>query len=263
MNPRFLTKDDFFSIEDCNCGKPVFRYHNTSKNMFVMKCGYSEQEYDIKTKKWITSKKQPCKMFYAYCGERPVFTEIKKIIDNKINIPETTLEERLKLLFSFLYVSNRTSTLSEIDILVITRLKREPRKIFYFPTTTLFMKESHRESFKEYETRIFSEKIIDRELYLTQPVVKKQQRSKQFPKQIEKFNNSISNNFIIVSDDDSDRESSETNDESGDEFDSNRELSDYSDAETSSKQEILSENEEFFEETFEETFEESDYNSDY
>jgi len=226
---KFLTRDDFFNIDECDCGKPVFRYHNTSKNMFMLKCSYVNEEFDLKTKKWVMSKKTPCKLLCAFSGERPVHVEIKKIIEAKILTKITTLEEQLKLLFSFLHISNRSSTLDEINLLVQHKLRRFPRKVFYFPTTTAFMKESHRETFKEYESRIFSEKIIDRSYKVVVKPIKPPSNS----------------NFINVLEEESDNESNESNDESEKDADSNRDESDYS--ETSSVAEV-EEEEEIFDE---------------
>ena len=198
--------------------------------MFILKCSYVNEEFDLKTKKWVMSKKTPCKLLCAFSGERPVHLEIKKVIKTRVKNCPTSLEEQLKLLFSFLHISNCSSTLDELNLLVQHKLKRLPRKVFYFPTTTLFMKESHRETFKEYETRIFSEKIIDRSYVtkLTLTSIKKPP---------------VNSNFINVLEEESDNESNESNNESEKDADSNRDESDYS--ETDSVAEIEEEEEIF------------------
>ena len=84
---QLLSKEDFFDIEECECGKPVFKFHNTSKNMYVMKCVNTPQEYDLKAKKWVASKKQPCKMYNVYKGEPVVINQIKKKEIPKENKP--------------------------------------------------------------------------------------------------------------------------------------------------------------------------------
>jgi hypothetical protein len=159
VNPknRFMTKKDFYNLTECPCGKKVFRYHNTSKNVFVARCSNFS---DPKLKK----KTEPCDLYCTYNDFRPVFTEIKNKIHSikpRMEDPSKNLEERLKILFSFLFVSNHSSTLDEINILVKRNLKREPRKTFYFPTTALFNRISHLESFEDYRDRIFSKRIVD------------------------------------------------------------------------------------------------------
>lgn len=44
---RFLTKFAFDDLTECECGKKLFRYHNTSTNVFYAKCS----NYDTKSKK--------------------------------------------------------------------------------------------------------------------------------------------------------------------------------------------------------------------
>lgn len=163
---RFLTKFAFDDLTECECGKKLFRYHNTSTNVFYAKCS----NYDTKSKK---NKLPVCGIAWSYADMRPVFKEIqRKIIF--YNFKETNLdkilEEKLKVLFKFLYVSNHSSTLDEINILVKNSLKREPRKTFYYPSIGHFNRISHYETFEDYERRIFSKKIIDLN-YITPPKV--------------------------------------------------------------------------------------------
>jgi hypothetical protein len=160
IKPKVLTRNAFNEIDECDCGKPVFKYQDITKNQFIMKCPNTKYELDIKTRKWILSKKQPCKLYNVYQGERPVFSEIKnKVI--KPYVEKLDLEKRLRLLFDYLLVSNHSSTIQEIDLLVINKLKREPRKSFYYPSIG-HLRVSHYESFEDYRDRIFSEKIIDK-----------------------------------------------------------------------------------------------------
>ena len=161
--PAILTKKDFLQIEECHCGKSPFRYHNTSRNIMVAKCSLPTEEYDTKQKKSVLAKKQPCNFYCVYYGERPIFEEIKnKLITTAQKIPDRNkaLEEKLKLLFSFVFVSNHTSTLDEINILVENNLRKEPRKTYYFPCIGN-LRVSHYESLGDYRDRIFSEKIVD------------------------------------------------------------------------------------------------------
>ena len=76
-------KKDFDSIEECHCGKPLFRFHDTTKNILIAKCAYSNIEFDIKTKKWIVSKKQSCGFVGTYHCGKPVLIENKIIIKKK------------------------------------------------------------------------------------------------------------------------------------------------------------------------------------
>jgi hypothetical protein len=158
---KILTKHAFDDLCECHCGKPLYKITDGSKNISYARCNYTKEEYDIKTKKWVISKKQPCDFLAIYHGERPVIIHKPKPVKMKY-VEKYNIEKELTNLFNFLFVSNRTSTLSEIDIIVRTQLLREPRKKFYFPSTTIFPRFSHYETFQEYRDRIFSEKIVDR-----------------------------------------------------------------------------------------------------
>ena len=256
--PIPLTKKDFFNIEECNCGKTPFRYHNTSKNEFIVKCNTPTDEYDLKLKKWVKCKRQPCDFFYVYYAERPVFEEIKTTLIKRANLyfdKNKVLEEKLKLLFQFLMVSNHTSTLDEINILVKNNLKREPRKTYYSPSLSYFMPVVGYESFEDYRERVFSQRIIDLDLYepvtpkhdpvvfvtspflertVNKPVTKKHKLPKTKPVKIV-----TSSNFIIVSDDDTSSE--EADDQSDNDSETSRELSDYEDNASVVEEEVYEE----------------------
>ena len=162
---KVIDKDEFFETSECDCGKPLFKFHNTSKNMYVMKCAYTKYELDIKTRKWVLSKKQPCKIYNVYHDTPPTFIK-NEIIEKDNVILKVDFEKRLRQLFDFLFVTNRTSIIQEIDLIVKNNLKREPRKIFYYPSIGN-LRVSHREPLEDYRNRIFSEKIINYE----EPVV--------------------------------------------------------------------------------------------
>jgi hypothetical protein len=157
---KIVTRAEFLDLYECDCGKPLFKITDTSKNICYAKCNYTKEEYDPKKKEWIVSKKQPCGFLRIYHGERPIFKEIVKVIKPKY-VEKYNLERELRALFSFLFVTNRTSIIDEINILVRTKLLKEPLKKYYFPTTTPFMKFSHNESYEDYRDRILSEPIID------------------------------------------------------------------------------------------------------
>lgn len=44
---------DWKELDTCTCGGPVFKYHMSSKNIYIVKCGYSKEtlEIDQKSKK--------------------------------------------------------------------------------------------------------------------------------------------------------------------------------------------------------------------
>jgi hypothetical protein len=151
-----VTRDEFIDLSECHCGKPLFKITDTSKSISYARCNYTKEEYDIKKGEWVVSKKQPCNFLKICYGERPIFKEIQQII--KIESKwKFSLEKELKTLFSFLMVSNRTSTLDEINLIVKNKLKKEPLKKFYFEDNRF----SHYESYTDYRDRILSEKIVD------------------------------------------------------------------------------------------------------
>jgi hypothetical protein len=264
IRPTVLAKKDFFQIEECYCGKHPFRYMNVSKNEHFAKCNYTKEEYDPRERKNVPAKKQPCTFYCVFYDSRPVFQEIKNTLIKKAADKidkDTVLEEKLKLLFRFVFVSNHTSTLDEINILVKNSLRREPRKVYYFPSPG-HLRISHYEPLEEYRDRIFSKKIIDlshlpneqfvipkernflRELlHLEEPKPVTQTKKKvvsQTPIQRKKKSGS---RFVIVSDD----EDSENEEEL-----SENELSDYgSELEDPDTESVLIEEEET-EEIFEE-----------
>lgn len=164
----FVTHREYLDSEECYCGKRPFKYHDEGKNKFIAKCPILHDP-----------KKKSCDFNIVYHGARPVFhrdplQEINGILKKHTNAkkytdPNKELEEILTNLFTFLFVSNRTSTLDEINILVRTRLLRPERKIFYLVTTDRFLREDHRESFADYRKRIFSERIVDRRFIQAPP----------------------------------------------------------------------------------------------
>jgi hypothetical protein len=266
----FITKNEYDSIDECNCGGPIFKYHDTSRNKYIIKCGYFKKviDFDKQTKRriWITPKKSACDWMCVYNGERPIFKEInntliKSITKNKNekNIHEQ-LEQKLKVLFKFLYVSTHSSTLDEINILVKFHLLREPRKRFYYPTTDLIMRFSE-ESFEDYEKRIFSEKILD--LYetikekekincpITLPFLK---NTKNIPTKVLLKKKTISQFVEVTDDEESDKETEDCSDEEQSSNDSSEEDSDRGQSDFES---VFDEPEEI-----EEIYEENDYYDD-
>jgi len=263
-NVQFVTKKQYDSIDECKCGGPIFKYKDITKNEYVVKCGYYKNIIEIdkntKKKQWIIPKKVSCDWKAIHCGERPIFQEINKniskYIENKVvGDVHKQLEEKLKVLFRFLYISTHSVTLDEINVLVEYNLLRKPIKTFYFPTTSLFMKISHKESYEEYEKRIFSKKIIDKSYinyinYISKvekPVVQKEQVSliknenknenknqnkNQNKKQIKsKIKEEIEFSQFIIADSDKDESSDNSDSDYSDHEDSDLEQDQESDSE--------------------------------
>ena len=166
-------------------------------------------------------------------------------------------------------MSNHSSTLDEINILVKNSLKREPRKTFYFPSIGRFNRISHYEEFIDYEKRIFSEQIKDLNFIIT----KEKEKPVYFidpnllpkitiilpPKPPKKKIVKNISNFINLDDNET---SEKYNSESENLEDSDKENSDYEDdiasiEETEEPEEILDDTEEP-----EETEEYCDYDED-
>ena len=255
----FISKKKYDSIEECNCGGPVFKYHNVSKNVFMVQCGYHKKVLDIdkttKKKVWIVPKKVSCGWKCMYNGERPVFEEINKNLITYVDIKKQKnihekLEDKLRILFNFLFISNHSSTLDEINILVKNNLLREPRKTFYYPSIGHYMRVSHFESFDEYQERIFSKKIVDlshlalpkiqpvcKIVFIDSPILHRETVTPPptpSPKVVKckpKKKIELSSQFIVVSDEENsdteESEGSDNNSESGESVDVDREQSDF------------------------------------
>ena len=146
-----ITNDEYKEITHCSCGTSIFKYHDSSKNMFIAKCKNVKELYDTKTKSWINSKKQPCGFICIFKDETPVFKKeivIKKIKEIPQN-PHKILRYNLDNLFRYYYLDqSRTTTLQEIDYLVKFSLWRPQKQLD--------------ETMEQYQKRIYSEKIIDR-----------------------------------------------------------------------------------------------------
>ncbi len=162
-----VTFDDFNDTEECHCGKKLFQYHDSARNIHVKKCSVRTEEYHLKCNTFKQNNKKKCDFFIMYHHiERPVLAEINKALTRTINKavdPHKQLEQKLTNLFTFLLLANRDVTLQEIDILVEKQLLRKPRIVYYIPCIPQLVV-SHKESINDYRNRIFSEKIINRSL---------------------------------------------------------------------------------------------------
>ena len=186
---KVITYDDYIDIDTCECGGPVFKYTNVSKNIYVVKCGHVKEIYETeknvsKKKSWIKSKKQPCKFLCVYHGARTTFYKKPEKVKSCCAIsenPHIALKNILMASFNFLFLTGYNfdivngqqehTVLQEINLLVKNKLKRNPRIIYYYPSTTGFLRESHRESLENYKTRIFSKEIIDKSITFVKPVI--------------------------------------------------------------------------------------------
>ena len=44
---RFVTRQVYDKTEECNCGGPIFKFHNTSDNSYIAKCGYFRKVIEL------------------------------------------------------------------------------------------------------------------------------------------------------------------------------------------------------------------------
>jgi len=177
MNTYIESVDDWKYTDECpECGGSVFKYFDMSNYIYSIGCAKTKNCLDISVKNrtfiWSKNKK--------YCGwkekfkvkkPKSILNPIKQKSENTKKIKtiqeiNKKLEDDLKFHFSYLKVSKNQSTLQIIELLVKNKLKREPRKIYYFVTAGPYLKISHYEKILDYEKRIFSEPIIDRSIKL-------------------------------------------------------------------------------------------------
>jgi len=227
-NATKISFEEYNDIEECDCRKPVFKYTDTTRNISVLKCATSDREFIPKTKEWIYSKRVPCKLFCIYVGDTPEYpiTIVRKTLATVIDNQEDrnkALTDKLAMLFKFAKLTTRTSVMDEINYLVKTKLQRQPRKIYYFPTTSLFMKVSHHEPIEEYHNRIFSVPIVDLTFVPPPPP------APTTPKAVNKKKKKVCS-FIETTDDIDDIVDSTSENSDSEDSDSEREeQSDYSD----------------------------------
>jgi cobalamin biosynthesis protein CobT len=165
-----ITQKEWVDLEECECGGPLFKFHDTSVNVFVVKCGHVKEtlEFETRTKKklWFISKKQPCGFMCIAISEKPDYENYKKtdIPKEKFVVENFNkkIEERLRDLFNYYFLSKRDSVIQEINLLVKNKLYRKSRITYYLPTTELLLRESHKESIEDYQARIFSVPIVDK-----------------------------------------------------------------------------------------------------
>ena len=177
----FECKEDWDECDECyGCGQKVFKYYNMSKRVYFAKCGIVDKICEIKNKRmtWVKNKKRPCGWNAIFevqgdtdwvVSEKPVnpppkpFKEIKEETNKQ-------LESYLRSKFAYLKVSRNQVALQEINNIVEKTLLREPRKIYYYPTSKQFMRISHYEKIVDFEKRIFSQPIEDKTLVEVKPI---------------------------------------------------------------------------------------------
>ena len=52
---QIITKQQYSDLDECDCGKSPFKYHDVTKNVYIAKCANVKHELDLKTKKWKTT----------------------------------------------------------------------------------------------------------------------------------------------------------------------------------------------------------------
>ena len=175
-----LTLNDYLKINICKCGGPVFKYIDSTNGIYVIKCGYLTQEYDIKKKEMIVSKRQPCNyLLKSEKNEKKNNEEIisNQVISNKAIINKDSITRHtLEILFKYLFVSKKRNTLQEINNIVKNKLLKEPNLNYY--------NDPKLETHEEYYNRIFSEEIKNK-------ILKKQEKKPSKPKII--VNETINN----------------------------------------------------------------------
>jgi len=167
-----ISQQEWLEIDECECGGPLFKFHDISTNIFVVKCGHVKEtlELETRTKKklWFISKKQPCGFICVATSEKPDYSSFKKYESMKEIITSESSNKKLELtlkdLFKYYFLNKRESIIQEINLIVKYKLFRKSRITYYLPTTELLLRESHKESIEDYQSRIFSKPIIDKSI---------------------------------------------------------------------------------------------------
>jgi len=163
-NTDLLSHDDWLEVENCECGGPVFKYHDITSNVFVAKCGYVKEilEIEPKTKKrtLVPAKKQPCAFMGIFRGDKPDYSTKHEYSKNEVIDYNKKLEDTLRSKFRYYHLSNNYLVLQEIDYLVSTKLFRKKRYVEYDSGNV----EISRESVEDFEKRIFRIPIIDKSI---------------------------------------------------------------------------------------------------
>jgi hypothetical protein len=119
--------EDWLDTECCECGGSVFKYFNSSKGSYVMKCGIVKELYDPKLKKWYSNKKKTCDFFKEFVFvERSVQKEPKEELElinlfSKLTIPqvpkEESKEDKINRLMDYYELSKQEVILQEVELI--------------------------------------------------------------------------------------------------------------------------------------------------
>ena len=78
VKTEIVTKEKYHSFDQCKCGGPIFKYHDTTKNIFVGKCGYFSKVLDIEKE---TKKKMSTSIREAKGGiSDEIIIQVRKMI---------------------------------------------------------------------------------------------------------------------------------------------------------------------------------------
>ena len=174
-----ISLEDYNDYSECDCGGPLFKYHDSTRNVFVVKCGYVKETLDMKTKTWSKSKKQPCTFVNIHKSDSPDYNKL--VLPQRERVlpenPHENLRENLESLFKFYKLAKKEITIQEINSLVKFKLNRKTRIVYYLVTAGPVLMESHRESMDDYYSRIFSKPIINTTITKNTPITKKKNKS--------------------------------------------------------------------------------------
>ena len=174
-----ISLDDYNDYSECECGGPLFKYHDSTRNVFVVKCGYVKENLDMKTKTWSKSKKQPCTFMNIHKSDSPDYNNL--VLPKRERVlpenPHENLRENLESLFKFYKLAKKDITIQEINSLVKFKLNRKTRITYYLVTAGPVLMESHRESMDDYYSRIFSRPIINNNIPKNISITKKKNKS--------------------------------------------------------------------------------------
>jgi hypothetical protein len=108
-----ISLQDWTEYDECDCGGPLFKYHDVTSNVFVVKCGYVKETLDIKSRVWSSSKKQPCKFINIHKSDNPDYNNLilpkreKVVLDD----PHKTLHNKLDSMFKFYFLAKKDITI--------------------------------------------------------------------------------------------------------------------------------------------------------
>jgi len=186
-----ITHEEWLETDYCECSKPVFKYHDITNNVFVLKCkngnvsvtgNVHENVYNVSNvsnvSKLIDSfesmdltvknRKTRCNLFEVYeagsyedsiCLQIKTKKQTQKKAMKEIN---ENLKDRLDILFDYAKVNNINDrinlTIQEINYIVKFKLHRITIGKFY---------RVGKETLEDYRERIFSRPIIDKSIKFT------------------------------------------------------------------------------------------------